>query len=269
MQKASLTIFALPMLLLASMAQAQTAGTITFSANKTSSSSAFAPVLTWSTTPVASSCTASGGWSGTKFASGSETLASISSSKSYTLTCSWGNGTATVNWTKPTKNTDGSTLTDLSGFKVVYGNSASSLSQSKSVTGASATSTSIGSLGAGTWYFAVRAVNSQGAESANSSVGSKTITAATSAKTLNITVSGGSTTPSPTPSGLKTIKTTVYDVVRSDGKDTLGREVGSIAIGKACDASYHPYRDYYGVNKSDVKLSRTPRSTRVIVRCAK
>lgn len=255
------------MLLLASMAQAQTAGTITFSANKTSSSSAFAPVLTWSTTPVASSCTASGGWTGTKFASGSETLPSISSNKSYTLTCSWGNGTATVNWTKPTKNADGSNLTDLSGFKVVYGNSSSSLNQSKLVTGASATSTSIGSLGAGTWYFAVRAVNSSNVESANSNVGSKTITSATSAKTLNITVSGGSTTPPP--SGLKTIKVTVYDVVRSNGKDTLGREVGSIAIGKPCDASYHPYRDYYGVNMSDVKVSRTPRSTRVIVRCAK
>jgi hypothetical protein len=268
MQKASLTVFALPMLLLASLAQAQTAGTITFSANKTSSSTAFAPVLTWSTSPVASSCTASGGWTGTKFASGTETLPSISSNKTYTLTCSWGSGTATVNWTKPTKNTDGSTLTDLSGFKVVYGTSSSSLNQSKSITGASATSTSIGSLGAGTWYFAVRAVNTAGNESANSNVGSKTITAATAAKTLNITVSGGSTTPPPT-SGLKTIKVNVYDVVRSDGKYTIGREVGSIALGKPCDASYHPYRDYYGVNLSDVKLSRTPRSTRVVVRCAK
>lgn len=256
------------MLLLASMAQAQTAGTITFSANRTSSSGAFAPVLTWSTSPVASSCTASGGWTGTKFASGSETLASISSSKSYTLTCSWGSGTATVNWTKPTKNTDGTNLTDLTGFKVVYGNSASALNQSKSVTGASATSTSIGSLGAGTWYFAVRAVNGQGAESANSNVGSKTIRAASAAKTVNITVSGGGTTPPPPPtSGLKTAATAVYDVVTVSGRLEKGKSVGTIALGKPCDSSYKAGSVYYKVNRSDVKMTGTPRSTNVVAKC--
>lgn len=258
------------MLLLASMAQAQTAGTITFSANKTSSSTAFAPVLTWSTSPVASSCTASGGWTGTKFASGSETLPSISSNKSYTLTCSWGNGTATVNWTKPTKNTDGTNLTDLTGFKVVYGNSASALNQTKTVTGASATSTSIGSLGAGTWYFAVRAVNGQNVESANSNVGSKTITAVTAAKTVNITVSGGGTTPPPTPppsSGLKTAATAVYDVVTTNGQRERGKAVGTIALGKPCDSSYKAGSVYYKVNKSDVKMTGTPRSTNVVAKC--
>ena len=266
MHKASLAIFALPMLLLASMAQAQTAGTITFTANRTSSSSAFAPVLTWSTSPVAKTCTASGGWTGTKFASGSETLASISSSKSYTLTCSWGTGSATVNWTKPTKNTDGTSLTDLSGFKVVYGNSSSSLTQSKSVSGATATSTSIGSLGAGTWYFAVRAVNAQGAESANSNVGSKTISAANAAKTLNITVSGGSTTPPPT-SGLKTAATAVYDVITVSGKLERGQAVGSIALGKPCDSSYKAGTVYYKVSRSDVKFTKTSRSTNVVSKC--
>jgi hypothetical protein len=263
MHKASFAIFALPMLLLASMAQAQTAGTITFTANRTSSSGAFAPVLTWSTSPVASSCTASGGWTGTKFASGSETLASISSSKSYTLTCSWGSGSATVNWTKPTKNTDGTTLTDLSGFKVVYGTSSSSLNQSKSVTGASATSTSIGSLGAGTWYFAVRAVNAGGVESANSNTGSKTIRAASAAKTLNITVSGGSTTPT----GYKTVATAVYDVVTVDGRLQKGQSVGTIALGKPCDGSYKAGTVYYKVSRSDVKFTRTSRSTNVVSKC--
>jgi hypothetical protein len=272
MHKVSYAIFALPLLLLASMAQAQSAGTITFTANRTSATGSLTPILTWSTTPVASSCTASGAWSGTKFASGSETLASITSNKSYTLTCSWGNGTATVAWTKPTKNSDGSTLTDLAGFKVVYGNSASALSLSKSITGATATSTSLGSLGAGTWYFAVRAVNSKGVESANSSVGSKTITAATAARTVAITISSGSTpapSPTPTPTGLRTAATIVYDVVMVDGQRERGRQVGTIALGKPCDSSYKAGSVYYKVSASDVTQIRTPRSNTVVSKCTK
>ena len=169
MQKISYAFFGPLLLMLATLAQAQTAGTITFTANKKTASGSLIPVLTWSTSPVATSCTASGGWSGTKFASGSETLAKITSSKSYTLTCTWGSGSTTLRWTAPTKNSNGSTLTDLAGYKVVYGRSATSLTQSKSVTDPKATSTSIGSLAVGTWYFAVRSVNSRKVESKNSS----------------------------------------------------------------------------------------------------
>jgi len=124
----------LPLLAFAAAAHAQTAGTISFSANKTSATGSLAPVLTWSTSPVASSCKASGGWSGTKFASGSETLPTITANASYTLTCYWGGGAADVTWTKPTKNTDGSTLTDLAGYKVHFGNSTSALTQTKTPT---------------------------------------------------------------------------------------------------------------------------------------
>ena len=102
MQKVSYAILALPLLLLGNLAQAQTAGTLTFTVNKTAATGSVAPVLTWSTTPVATNCVASGGWSGTKFASGSQTLSTITSSKSYTLTCYWGNGTASLKWTAPT-----------------------------------------------------------------------------------------------------------------------------------------------------------------------
>ena len=119
MHKVSYALLALPLLLLGSIAQAQTAGTITFTANKTSSTSSFAPVLTWSTSPVATSCAASGGWSGTKFASGSETEPTISANTSYSLTCTWGSGAATISWTAPTKNTDGSSLTNLTGYKKI------------------------------------------------------------------------------------------------------------------------------------------------------
>ena len=117
------------------------------------------PRLTWSTTPVATSCTAGGAWSGTKFASGSETLAAITANKTYTLTCTWGNGSATINWTRPTTNTDGSALTNLAGYKVLYGTSASALTNVKQINNPATTSTSIAALQTGTWYFSVRAFN--------------------------------------------------------------------------------------------------------------
>src|SRR5213076_1330508 len=97
----------------AGVAQAQT---VSLSANKTSATGSLTPVLTWSTNPVASSCAASGGWSGTKAASGSQTLTAISASTNYTLTCTWATGSSTVSWVAPTTNTDGSSLTNLAGF---------------------------------------------------------------------------------------------------------------------------------------------------------
>jgi hypothetical protein len=84
-------------------------------------------------------------------------------------------GNATVSWTPPTTNTDGSTLADLAGFRIAYGNSTSNLDQSVSITNAGLTSYTVNSLGSGQWYFAVYAVNSQGIESDTSNVASKTI----------------------------------------------------------------------------------------------
>jgi len=253
---------ALPLmtLLLGSFAHAQTAGTVTFTANKTSATGSLTPVLTWSTTPVASSCTASGAWSGTKFASGSETVAAITSSKSYTLTCTWGSGIATLKVTAPKTNTDGSALTDLAGYKAVYGTSSGSLTKAMSFSNPSATSLSVPSLSSGTWYFAVRAVNSSGVESNNSNIASKSITAATAAKTLNITVTGGAT-PS-----LKTVSTSVYEVIWSNGTRSLGRLVGNIALGKPCDSTYR-LDNRYRVNRSDVRFNMTPVSNSVISWC--
>ncbi|MES2436420.1 MAG: right-handed parallel beta-helix repeat-containing protein [Patescibacteria group bacterium] len=52
-----------------------------------------AATITWSSTN-ATSCIASGGWTGTKSVSGSQTIAGISSNNTYTLTCTGPGGTA-------------------------------------------------------------------------------------------------------------------------------------------------------------------------------
>jgi hypothetical protein len=120
----------------------------------------------------------------------------------------------------------------------------------------------VSGLTAGTWYFAVRSVNSAGAESANSNVASKSISAASAAKTVNISI-----TPATTPT-LKTIRTGVYDVVWVNGVRTRGVFIGSIPLGKPCEAGYKVGTDYYRVNKSDASLSKQPRGASIIARCA-
>ncbi len=265
MHKASYALLALPLWLLGSVAHAQTAGTITFTANKTSSTSSFAPVLTWSTSPVATSCTASGGWSGTKFASGSETVATISANTTYTLTCSWGSGSAVIAWTAPTTNSDGSALTDLASYKILFGTSSTSLTQTQTVSDPKATSATVAALGAGTWYFAVRSVNSKGVESANSNLAQKTVNAASAAKSLGVTVTS---TPPPTTT-LKATDRRTYDVLVSNGKWVLGRQVGNVLLGTPCDPNWKVGTSYYSVPWNKVTIWNKPRSNHIVALCAK
>ena len=84
-------------------------------------------------------------------------------------------GNATVSWTAPTTNTDGSTLTDLAGYRIAYGRSSTVLDQSASITNASISTYQLTNLATGQWFFAVYAVNSSGVESDVSNVATKTI----------------------------------------------------------------------------------------------
>ncbi len=84
-------------------------------------------------------------------------------------------GSATLSWTPPTSNTNGSTLSNLAGYRIYYGTSATNLSRTIQVANAGVTRYVVPDLSAGTWYFAVRAYSSNGSESANSNTGSKVI----------------------------------------------------------------------------------------------
>lgn len=191
-------VLALAVLMFAPLiAYAQTTPTLTFTAQTTSGNGSVVPVLTWSTSPAATSCTASGdsAWTGTKAASGTQTLAAITSNKTYNMQCSWaGDDRATIRWTAPTQNTDGTALTDLAGFKIYFSTNQATLDMATAnspfvVNSPTTTSTVIGPLTAGTWYFGAKAVNAAGADSTMSNVASKTITAASNTtRTVGITV---------------------------------------------------------------------------------
>lgn len=85
------------------------------------------------------------------------------------------NGSATLSWVPPTTNTDGTPLTDLTGFVISYGTSPSALSQTVTITSAATLAYTIQGLSAGTWYFEIAAVTSAGTQSAPSNVASETI----------------------------------------------------------------------------------------------
>jgi hypothetical protein len=84
-------------------------------------------------------------------------------------------GSATVHWTPPTQNTNGTTLTNLAGYVISYGTNSSSLTSSVKVTNAGLTSYQIDGLAAGTYYFAVSAYNTSGQSSSLSGKVSKTV----------------------------------------------------------------------------------------------
>jgi hypothetical protein len=85
------------------------------------------------------------------------------------------NGGATLSWTPPTQNTDGTSLSNLAGYRISYGTSASAMTQTIQVANPGVSSYVLSNLSPGTYYFAVRAYTSNGTESGNSNTQSKTI----------------------------------------------------------------------------------------------
>lgn len=84
-------------------------------------------------------------------------------------------GSATLSWVPPTQNSDGSSLSTLTGFQVWYGQSADDLSQVVNLDNPSINRYVVENLSAGTWYFSVAAVSTGGSTSDRSNVASKTI----------------------------------------------------------------------------------------------
>lgn len=81
----------------------------------------------------------------------------------------------TLNWTKPSVDTDGNPIANLAGYHVYYGTSQNALTHVVDVAGPTTTSCEVQGLTAGTWYFALKSYTTDGTESAFTNVASKTI----------------------------------------------------------------------------------------------
>src|SRR5215475_5198750 len=83
-------------------------------------------------------------------------------------------GSARLYWVEPTKNTNGTPVSNIGGVRIYYGTSASNLSHMVQVASPT-TAYTIGNLAAGVWYFAAAAYTTTGVQGSRSAVASKTI----------------------------------------------------------------------------------------------
>ncbi len=85
-------------------------------------------------------------------------------------------GSVTLSWSPPTTNADGSTITDLAGYRIYYGRSAGALDEMVIIGNTAVTRWVVDNLSSTIWYFSMSSYNASGIESTRSSVVSRTLT---------------------------------------------------------------------------------------------
>lgn len=80
-----------------------------------------------------------------------------------------------LSWNVPTQTDDGETLQDLAGYRIHYGTNQNALVSSVEIQSAGSNNFTVQNLRPGTYYFAVRAVAANGAESKLSNIISRTV----------------------------------------------------------------------------------------------
>jgi hypothetical protein len=81
-----------------------------------------------------------------------------------------GTKSATLSWKAPTVNSNGSPLTNLAGYRIYFGPSAAKLMHAITINSVGVTTEVVTNLSPGTYYFALMAFNTAGAESKLSNV---------------------------------------------------------------------------------------------------
>jgi hypothetical protein len=84
-------------------------------------------------------------------------------------------GSASLAWTPPTQNADGSSLTNLAGYTIFYGTNSTSLTSKVVIANPGTSTYTLGNLSSGIYYFGITAYTTGGAESGLSNIGTKTI----------------------------------------------------------------------------------------------
>jgi Putative Ig domain len=84
-------------------------------------------------------------------------------------------GSATLSWTPPNRNTDGSTLTDLQGYRIYYGTNANALDKMIPIANAGITTYVVENLSPATYYFSMTAFNASNVESGRTNLASKVV----------------------------------------------------------------------------------------------
>ncbi len=91
------------------------------------------------------------------------------------LAAQTGTGTATLSWTAPTQNEDGTPLTDLAGYKLYWGTTPGNYPNSVTIDNPGLTTFVVENLVSGTYEFVATAFNTSGVESQFSNTATKTV----------------------------------------------------------------------------------------------
>lgn len=161
---------------------------------------------------------------------------------------------ATITCIAPTQNTDGSALTNLAGYEVLYGTSPTALNLGASFN-ASVCRFIIDPPSTGTWYYAVRAFNTAGVRSANSTVVSK---AEDGPPPPPVAVPAPPTSPA-------VIGREVYQIVQQTDR-LVFLPVGTVSNAQACRPEY-PVGQYFVVPRAAVSWYGSVRPMVVVTRC--
>jgi putative Ig domain-containing protein len=85
-------------------------------------------------------------------------------------------GSVTISWEPPTTNTNGTPLTNLAGYKIYYGTSPTSMTQSVQIANPGLASYVVENLSPATWYFSLVSYTSADVESPQTEPVSATVT---------------------------------------------------------------------------------------------
>jgi len=97
-------------------------------------------------------------------------------------------GSATLSWTPPTQNEDGTPITDLAGYWIYYGTVSGNYPNSIQIADPTISTYVVDSLAAGNWFFVATAYNTAGIESAYSNEATKTVPPDVPLPPTNLTV---------------------------------------------------------------------------------
>ncbi len=168
---------------------------------------------------------------------------------SMIVACSAFAGEATLSWTAPTQNEDGSTLTDLAGYRIYYGTSQATMTTQIQIANPGLLTYVIPNLAPATWYFNMTAYTTSNLESAHTNFVTKIIEP---------------TIPNPPPD-LYILGTDVYTLTKQ--RDSISfLKVGTAPAGTKCITSQYA-NGYYVIPRASVAFTGTVRPEVVFAQC--
>ena len=182
----ALRIAALVALFACGAAAAQNTPTCTVGAQPATVTGTADVTVTWTATH-ATTCVASGGWTGPKDPAGGSQVLAVSQSRTFSLNCKAATGKVVARWTKITANTDGSPAT-ITGYRLYIADAPSGLPSATAINLPATPLEYVFWRSPGDVSAGIKAVRADSVDSVLSNVASKNVVAAAATCADSVTV---------------------------------------------------------------------------------